>query len=50
MWKSKQKNLKGVSKSQSRDIKFEEFKKCLDGSEYKKECDNFNIFLINHEM
>ena len=31
--------LKGVSKSQSKNIKFEENKKCLDGDEYQRECD-----------
>ena len=30
--------LKGVSKSQTKHIKFEEFKKRLDGKEYKREC------------
>ena len=29
--------LKGISKSQSRNIKFEEYKKCLDGMEYHEE-------------
>ena len=35
--------LKGVSKSQSKNIKFEEYKKCLDGEEYQREC---NIYII----
>ena len=30
---------KGISKSQSKNIKFEEFKICLDGEENKKVCD-----------
>ena len=34
---------KGISKSQSKHIRFEEYKKCLDGEEYKKEC---NIFFF----
>ena len=42
--------LNGVSKSQSKNIKFEEFKKCLDGEEYRQECNNFIIRSINHEM
>ena len=42
--------LKGVSKSQSKNIKFEEYKKCLDGEDYQKECDNFIIRSINHDM
>ena len=42
--------LKGVSKSQSKNIKFEEYKKCLDGEDYQRESDNYIIRSINHEM
>ena len=42
--------LKGVSESQSKNIKFEEYKKCLDGMEYQRECNNYIIRSINHEM
>ena len=42
--------LKGISKSQSMYIKFEEYKKCLDGEEYQQECNNYIIKSINHEM
>ena len=42
--------LKGISKSQSKNIKFEEYKKCLDGEKYQQECDNYIIRSINHEM
>ena len=42
--------LKGISESQSKNIKFEEFKKCLDGEDYQQECDNYIIRSINHEM
>ena len=42
--------LKGISKSQSKNIKFEEYKKCLDGGHYQQECDNYIIRSINHEM
>ena len=42
--------LKGISKSQSKNIKFEEYKKCLDGEEYQRECNNYIIRSINHEM
>ena len=42
--------LKGISKSYSRNIKFEEYKKCLDGEEYQQECDNYILRSINHEM
>ena len=42
--------LKGISKSQSKNTKFEEYKKCLDGEEYQRECNNYNIKSINHEM
>ena len=42
--------LKGISKSYSRNINFEEYKKCLDGKDYLQECDNYIIRSINHEM
>ena len=42
--------LKGISKSQSKLIKFEEYYNCLFGGEYQKECDNYIIRSINHEM
>ena len=42
--------LKGISKSQSKNIQFEEYKKCLDGEDYQQECDNFIIRSNNHEM
>ena len=44
------KKLKGISKSQSKNIKFQEYKNCLDGKEYQRECENFIIRSINHEM
>ena len=42
--------LKGISKCHSKNIKFEEYKKCLEGEEYQRECDNYIIRSINHEM
>ena len=42
--------LKGISKSQSKNIKFEEYYNCLDGKEYQRECDNYILRSINHEM
>ena len=42
--------LKGVSKSQSKNFKFEEYKKCLDREQYQRECNNYTIKSINHEM
>ena len=42
--------LKGISKSQSKNIKFEEYKKCLDGEDYQQECDNYVIRSIIHDM
>ena len=42
--------LKCISKSQSKNIKFEEYKKCLDGEDYQQECYNYIIKSINHEM
>ena len=43
-------NLKGVSKTYSENIKFEEYKKCLDDKKYQQECDDYIIRSINHEM
>ena len=42
--------LKGISKTHSKNNKFHEYKKCLDGKEYQQECDNCIIRSINHEM
>ena len=42
--------LKGISKSQSKHIKFEENYNCLFGGEYQKECNNYIIRSIDHEM
>ena len=42
--------LKGISKSYSRNIKFDEYYNCLFGREYLQECDNYILRSINHEM
>ena len=42
--------MKGISKSQSKHIKFEEYKKFLDGEDYQRECNNYVLRSINHEM
>ena len=42
--------LKGISKSQSKLIKFEEYYNCLLDGEYQRECNNYNIRSINHEI
>ena len=42
--------LKCVSKSQSKHIKFEKYKNCLQGKEYQRECDKHLLRSINHEM
>ena len=42
--------MKDISKSQSKHIKFEKYKKCLDGDEYQKECNNSILRSVNHEM
>ena len=42
--------MKGISKSQSKNIKFEEYKECLDGEDYQQECDNYIIRSIVHEI
>ena len=46
----KVKKIKGISKSQSKHKQFEEYKNCLDGEEYQRECDNFILKSSNHEM
>ena len=42
--------IKGISKSQSKHIKFEEYYNSLFGREYQRECNNYIIRSINHEM
>ena len=42
--------LTDISKFQSKNIKFEEFKKYLNGEDYQQECDNYTIRSINLEM
>ena len=42
--------LKGFSKSQSKNIKFEEYYNRLFAEKYQQECDNYIIRSINHEM
>ena len=42
--------MKGISKSQSEHIKFEEYKKRLDGENYRRECNNYILRSINHEI
>ena len=43
-------NIKAISKSQSKNIKFEDYYNWLFGGEYQKECDNYIIRSLNHEM
>ena len=42
--------LKGISKSQSKNIEFEQYKICLDGEELEKECINYILKSNNHDM
>ena len=42
--------LKGISKGQSKKIKFEEYKNCLDGRKYQEECENYMLKSVNHEL
>ena len=42
--------LKCISLGQSKNIKLEEYKNCLDGEENQQECDNYIIRSINHDM
>ena len=44
------KKVKGISKNQSKNIKFEEYKNCLDGEKYHKECKKYILRSVNHEM
>ena len=41
--------LKRFSISQSKHIKFEDYKKCLNGEEYQRECKNYIVKSIDHE-
>ena len=42
--------LKGISKSPSKNIKFEEYYNCLIGEKYRQEWDYYFIRSVNHEM
>ena len=42
--------IKGISKSQSKHIRLEEYYNCLFGREFQKECDNYIIRSLSHEM
>ena len=42
--------LKGISKSQSKHNNFENYFNCLFGGEYQKECNNYILRSVNHEM
>ena len=44
------KKSKSVFKSQSKHIKFEDYKTCLDGEENENVCSNYNLKSINHKM
>ena len=44
------KKLKGICKSQSKNIKFEVYKKCLDVEKNQEECNTYILRSINHEM
>ena len=43
-------NFEGISKSLSQNIKFEENYNCLFGGKNQRECDNYLIRSLNHEM
>ena len=42
--------LKGISKSYSKNIKFEDYYNCLFGGKYQQECDNYILRSLNHKM
>ena len=44
------KKLKRISKSQTKNIKFEEYIDCLDGEENVNECDNYILISNNHDI
>ena len=50
MMKLKVTKIKGISKSQSKHIKFEEYRKCSDGRDYQRECYNYILRSIIDEM
>ena len=47
---AKKNKIKGISQAQSKHIKFEEYKNCLNGDEYRRECNNYILRSINHEV
>ena len=42
--------LKVISKTQSKNIKFEDFYNCVFGGKCQQECNNYILRSINHEM
>ena len=44
------KKLKGICKSQSKNVKSKELKNCLDGKNFHEECDSYISRSIIHEM
>ena len=42
--------IKGVSKSESKNNKFEEYKNCLDGEEYQRKCNKYILRSFNQEI
>ena len=42
--------MKGVSKFYSKNIKFQEYKKCLDGEKDQGECENYVSRSVNYDM
>ena len=41
---------KGISKSQSKNIKFQEYYNCLFGKEFIRSCEIYSLRQINHDM
>ena len=42
--------LKGISKSQSKKFKFQEYYNCLFGKKFIRSCENYSLRQINHDM
>ena len=47
---AKTNKIKGISKSCSKSIIFEDYRKCLDGDEHQRECDNYILKSFDHEI
>ena len=42
--------LKGISKSQSKNFKFQEYYNCFCGKKFMRDCEIYSLRQINHDM